>query len=326
MWVMKKYIYICYFSERVKFVVVEGRVQTLLLLIMEGGLWLCQGKTFLCCMRKLVKDHGIIPLYLGTMQVVRNFGVKRTSALDPSTAGERLCVVSTRGCYCWHCGQCPCHDLFLCLETFLLARILDVKPKAKLFVYKIPGCKTVMLWEFFPYFTKLVFPVFIHLVHPSRGQSCGFISNLLNTDVGLCKEMVVWKQVAHAKCPVSRRRATRFSAFAWCVLRPVSGEPGKILNFDCLGYFQCQLFWPSRKFPLQEGEARLAVMLLWTNSWVQQGSETAVWQTCYFWNTFHWRNWSALINVQLLTRGIIIPVFTELSIQERLKCLFWNCK
>lgn len=60
-----------------------------------------------------------------------------------------------------------------------------------------------------------------------------------------------------------------------------------------------------------EWKVRLAVMLLWKNSWVQQGTETVVWQTCYFCNTFHWRTWSALINVQLLIRRIIISVFTE---------------
>lgn len=101
-------------------------------------------------------------------------------------------------------------------KYFLLASILDVKPKAMLFVvYKIPGYKTVMLWEFFPrILPRAIFPMHgICLVHSSPGQNSGFISNLLNIYVGLCKE-IVWKQVPHAKCPVSHRRAARLAVLA----------------------------------------------------------------------------------------------------------------
>ena len=77
-------------------------------------------------------------------------------------------------------------------KYFLLASILDVEPKAMFVVYKIPGYKTVMLWEFFPHILpRAVFPMHnICLVHPSPGQNSGFISNLLNIYVGLCKEIV----------------------------------------------------------------------------------------------------------------------------------------
>lgn len=45
-------------------------------------------------MRTLAKDRWMQALYLGTMQVVPDFGLKQMTALVPSTAGERLYVVS----------------------------------------------------------------------------------------------------------------------------------------------------------------------------------------------------------------------------------------
>lgn len=99
--------------------------------------------------------------------------------------------------------------------------------------------------NYFPaYFPKLFFSVHgMCLVHPSPGQNSGSVSNSCNTDVGLSKK-VARKQVGQAKCPMSRRRAARSALF------PAVFYNRWAVNFDCLDYFPCELFWTSRKCPL----------------------------------------------------------------------------
>lgn len=138
-------------------------------------------------------------------------------------------------------------------KYFLLASILDVKPKAMLFVvYKIPGYKTVMLWEFFlRILPRAIFPMHgICLVQfvswPEQRlylQLAKYLCWVVQRDCVKAGSSCKMSSVTQESCKISR--------FGWHVLQPKSSKPGKILNSDCLGYFQCELFWTSSKCPLQ---------------------------------------------------------------------------
>lgn len=103
--------------------------------------------------------------------------------------------------------------IYFCVwKYFLLASISDVKPKAMFsIVYKSPGCKPVVLWEFFPSFFPKLGSVWSIPLLASTGQ--GLYLNLLNSTLGCAKRWKCEKQFAHPNCPESRGRAAGLALF-----------------------------------------------------------------------------------------------------------------
>lgn len=94
-------------------------------------------------------------------------------------------------------------------NIFLLASILDVKPKATFsIVCKSPGCTPVVIWEFFP----CILPWAGICLSIPLLATAGALSQLAEFHVGLCKEMV-WKQLAHPNCPQSCGTAVGLEPF-----------------------------------------------------------------------------------------------------------------
>lgn len=94
-------------------------------------------------------------------------------------------------------------------NIFLLASILDVKPKATFsIVCKSPGCTPVVIWEFFP----CILPWAGICLSIPLLATAGALSQLAEFHVGLCKEMV-WKQLAHPYCPQSCGTAAGLEPF-----------------------------------------------------------------------------------------------------------------
>lgn len=144
-----------------------------------------------------MKGSWMQALSLATMLVVPNV----VWSLRLSHSRMEVMCGGLWGWYCWCCGQCLRHNLFLQLEVFFMIMLSGSGNQKPCCLLSIKS-QSDALGSFSPCASPVCFPMHsMGLLHPSPGQNCGFISNSQNIFLHWvrqwCKSRLLLQDVQH---------------------------------------------------------------------------------------------------------------------------------